>query len=207
MDATFIGGEGPGLRGGRQLGKKTLVGVAIEVHGPRGYGRCRMRVLPNASAASIHPFVTGHVEPGATVVTDAWPSCSGTEALGYTRERHSQRAARLAGGDPYGLLPGVHRVASLANRWLLGTHQGSVGEAHLQAYSDEFVLRSNRRRSCSRGLVFYRIMEPAVGHEPVRYRDLILARRPKRNPPAGRAGWGHPPSLERPPANRPWRAA
>ena len=27
------------------------------------------------------------------------------------------------------------------------------------------------------------------------------------DPPAGRAGWGNPPSLERPPANRPWRVA
>ena len=35
---------------------------------------------------------------------------------------------------PGELLPAVHRVASLAKRWLLGTHQGSVSEAHLQAY-------------------------------------------------------------------------
>jgi hypothetical protein len=27
------------------------------------------------------------------------------------------------------LLPGVHRVASLAKRWLLGTHQGGVKPA------------------------------------------------------------------------------
>jgi len=27
--------------------------------------------------------------------------------------------------------PAVHRVASLAKRWLLGTHQGSVDDAHL----------------------------------------------------------------------------
>jgi len=56
-------------------------------------------------------------------------------------------------------------------------------------------------------MVFYRVLELAVAHEPVRYRDLILNPEPKKNPPAGRPGWGHPPSLERPPANRPWRAA
>jgi len=40
----------------------------------------------------------------------------------------------------------VHRVASLAKRWLLGTHQGSVDNAHLASYLNEFVFRFNRRR-------------------------------------------------------------
>ena len=189
VDETFIGGEEPGLRGGRQKGKKALVTVAVEVREPRGFGRCRMAILPDASAASLHPFLTGHVVAGTTVVTDAWQGYSGIDALGYTCERHSQRAARQAGEDPFAMLPGVHRIASLAKRWLLGTHQGSVDEAHLQAYLDEFVFRFNRRTSRSGGLVFQRVLGLAVGHEPVRYRDLIVVPRPKRNPPAGRAGW------------------
>jgi transposase-like protein len=205
VDETFIGGEEPGLRGGRQKGKKSLVGVAIEVHEPRGFGRCRMAVLADASASSLHGFIAAHLEPGTTVVTDGWTGYIGIDALGYTRERHSQRAARLRGENPHGLLPGVHRVASLAKRWLLGTHQGSVDEAHLQAYLDEFVFRFNRRSSRSRGLVFHRVLDLAVGHEPVRYRDLIVNPQPQKRPPAGGAGWGHPPSLERPSARRPWR--
>ncbi len=206
VDETFIGGEEPGLRGGRQKGKKSLVGVAVEVREPKGFGRCRMAILPDASAKSLHPFVAAHVEPGATVITDGWQGYSGIEVLGYVRDRRSQRAARIRGEDPGQLLPGVHRVASLVKRWLLGTHQGSVDEAHLQAYLDEFVFRFNRRTSRSRGLVFHRVLELAAGHEPVRYRDLVVDPQPKGNPPPGRAGWGHPPSLERPPANRPWRA-
>jgi hypothetical protein len=77
------------------------------------------------------PFVTGHVEPGARVVTDGWTGYHGIDALGYTHEPHSQRAARARGDDPGELLPAVHCVASLAKRWLLGTHQGSVEETHL----------------------------------------------------------------------------
>ncbi len=84
VDETFIGGEEPGLRGGRQKGKKALVAVAVEVREPKGFGRCRMAILADASAASLHPFVTGHVEPGATVITDAWQGYSGIEDLGYT---------------------------------------------------------------------------------------------------------------------------
>ena len=67
VDETFIGGEEPGLSGGRARGKKSLVGVAVEVKQSRGYGRCRMAILADASAASLHPFVTENVEPGATV--------------------------------------------------------------------------------------------------------------------------------------------
>ena len=40
VDETYIGGAEPGLRGGRARGKKTLVGVAVEVTQPRGFGRC-----------------------------------------------------------------------------------------------------------------------------------------------------------------------
>jgi transposase-like protein len=207
VDETYIGGEEPGLRGGRAKGKKSLVGVAVELKEPRGYGRCRMAILADASAASLHPFVTEHVEPGATVITDAWQGYTGIDKLGYTRDRRSQRAARARGDNPGELLPGVHRVASLAKRWLLGTHQGSVDDAHLQSYLNEFVFRFNRRRSRSRGLLFYRVLELAMAHEPVRYRELVLNPQPKGSPPRPPGTRGHPASLERPPAKRPWRAA
>jgi len=207
VDETYIGGEEPGLRGGRARGKKSLVGIAVEVKEPRGIGRCRMAILPDASAAALHPFVTGHVQPGARVITDAWMGYHGLAGLGYVHERRSQRAARARGDDPGKLLPAVHRVASLAKRWLLSTHQGSVEEAHLQSYLDEFVFRFNRRRSRSRGLVFYRLLELAAGHDPVRYRNIVAGKRPRKIPPTPPAKRGHPPSLERPPAERPWRAA
>ena len=207
VDETYIGGEEPGLRGGRAKGKKSLVGVAVEVHQPRGYGRVRMAILAHASAASLHRFVTDNVEPGATVITDAWQGYRGVERLGYTHDRRSQRAARAHGDDPGELLPGVHRVASLAKRWLLGTHQGSVEPAYLQSYLNEFTFRFNRRRSRSRGMVFYRVLELAVGHAPVRYRDLVADSQPKKVRPTPPGGGGHPPSLDRARAARPWRAA
>ena len=68
VDETFMGGEEAGLPGGRARGKKVLVGVAVEVRQPRGYGRCRMEILPDASADSLRPFLTRHVEPGDPVV-------------------------------------------------------------------------------------------------------------------------------------------
>ena len=83
VDETYIGGEEPGLAGGRARGKKVLTGIAVEVREPKGLGRCRMLPLADASAASLHPFVTDHVEPGATVFTDGWQGYHGLEKLGY----------------------------------------------------------------------------------------------------------------------------
>ena len=206
VDETFIGGEEPGLRGGRARGRKSLVGIAVEIMEPKGMGRCRMAILEDASAATLRPFITGRVEPGARIITDAWQGYHGLDGLGYRHERRSQRAARARGEDPGELLPAVHRVASLAKRWLLGTHQGSVDPAHLASYLDEFVFRFNRRRSASRGLVFYRLLELAAAHDPVRYRDLVASQLRLRAPSAPPRSRGRPPSLERPPADRPWRS-
>jgi transposase-like protein len=205
VDETYIGGFESGLADGRARGKKVLVGIAVEVREPTGYGRCRMVPLADASAASLHPFVRDHVEPGARIITDGWRGYLSMEKLGLVHDRRKQRACRASGKDA-GELPAVHRVASLAKRWLLGTHQGAVDEAHLPRYLDEFVFRFNRRHSRSRGMVFFRVLELTVAHTAVRYRDLIVTKRPRAIPPVPPRVWKHPPSLERPPANRPWRS-
>ena len=207
VDETFIGGAEPGLPGGRARGKKVLTAIAVEINEPKGLGRCRMAPLADASAKSLHAFVTDHVEPGSTVITDAWQGYRGLDTLGYVHDRRSQRAARAAGEDPGALLPAVHRVASLIKRWLLGTHQGAVNPAHLPNYMNEFVFRFNHRNSRSRGLVFYRLLQLAVDHEPVRYQQLIATTQPQKTTPTGPVSRGNPPSLERKPANRPWRSA
>ena len=138
-------------------------------------------------------------------MTDGWsayPTIAG-HGTPTSRSTRGPRRRRRGHGE---LLPAVLRIASLCKRWLLGTHQGSVDEAHLPAYLNEFAFRFNRRRSRSRGMVFCRVMELAAGHSPVRYRDLLATSRPRpgQAPPATR---GKPPSLDRPPANRPWRGA
>lgn len=77
-------------------------------------------------------------------------------------------------GDPvHVLMPGVHRIASLLKRWLLGTHQGAVSHRHLDYYLDEYTFRFNRRTSGSRGLLFYRLMQQAVRTPPTYYRRLV----------------------------------
>jgi hypothetical protein len=203
VDETYIGGFEP-WTDGRTPGKKVLIGIAVEVRNPRGIGRCRMQPLVDLSSRSLHPFVADNVESGAKVITDGWDGYRGLDKLGYVHDRRSQRAA-LARGDGH-LLPAAHRVASLAKRWLLGTHHGSADRAHMANYLDEFVFRFNRRGCRSRGMLFYRLLELAVAHGPVRYGHLASGKRPRAVAPVPPKNHGHAPTLERAPADRPWRA-
>jgi len=52
-------------------------------------------------------------------------------------------------------MAGVQRVASLAKRWILETHPGSIQTGQLVAYLEEFVFSFNRRASGSRGMLLY----------------------------------------------------
>ena len=75
--------------------------------------------------------------------------------------------------DASKLLPRVHLVVSLLKRWLVGTHQGAVSHAHLAYYLDEFTFRFNRRRSASRGKLFFRLVEQAVATDPTTYSSMV----------------------------------
>jgi ISXO2-like transposase domain len=123
------------------------------------------------------PFIESAVEPGAIVHTDGWQAYWTVPERGYEHERTIMPAQH----DPaHVLMPGVHRVASLLKRWLLGTHQGSVGPEHLDAYLNEFRFRFNRRGSGRRGLLFYRLLEQGILADPINYRSLIVNPRPGR---------------------------
>jgi len=64
------------------------------------------------------------------------------------------------------VLPGVHLVASLIKRWLIGTLHYRVEEHQLPYYLDEYTFRFNRRAAKSRGLLFYRLLQQAVTTGP-----------------------------------------
>ena len=77
--------------------------------------------------------------------------------------------------------------------------------AHLGDYLAEFVFRFNRCSSRSRGMLFYRVLELGIGHAPVRYRDIVVDAKPKQVRPTPPSTRGHPPSLDWPRADHPWR--
>jgi len=170
VDETFVGGSEKGGKRGRGAERKEIVVIAIELHEPKGFGRVRMRRVPDASGASLLPFVRESIEPGSEVLTDAWRGYNDIMKSGYTRITTNLSDS----GDPaHVLMPGVHRIASLLKRWLLGTHQGAVSGRHLDYYLDEYTFRFNRRASPSRGLLFYRLIQQAVMTTPVSYRQIV----------------------------------
>jgi len=169
VDETYVGGEEEGTKG-RETYKKGIVVIAVEIHRPKGFGRVRIKRVPDASSASLTPFVAEAVEPGSRIHTDGWVGYNDLASHGYKRKV----TILAAGADPaHVLMPGVHRVASLLKRWLLGIHQGAVSNRHLDYYLDEFTFRFNRRTSASRGLLFYRLMQQAAATPTTIYRGLV----------------------------------
>lgn len=149
---------------------QVLVAIAVEVLEPKGFGRIRLRRIEDDSEACVLPFIQASVEPGARVRTDGSAAYRSLNKLGYEH----QRKVMLGSAVPAHVsMAGVHRVASLIKRWILGTHHGSVQPEHLDAYLDEFVFRFNRRTSRSRGLLFYRLLQQALVTEPVTYEAVV----------------------------------
>ena len=168
VDETYIGGEESAP--GRGAVSKSLVVIAAEEAGA-GIGRVRLARIPNASQGVLGSFVAGAVETGSAIHTDGWAGYNGLAGLGY---RHEATTLKGKPADAaVTLLPRVHRVASLLQRWLLGTHQGAVSAEHLNYYLDEFTFRFNRRTSQSRGKLFYRLVQQAVQVAPHPYHTLI----------------------------------
>jgi transposase-like protein len=175
VDETYFGGLEEG-RQGRGHVAKALIVIAVQVDG-HTIGRIRMRVIPDASADSLQGFVKDSIELGSTVHTDAWRGY-----LGLRKEGYDHKVTRR-GADPKKaskLLPRVHRVISLLKRWLLGTHQGAISHQHLEYYLDEFTFRFNRRKSGSRGKLFFRLVEQALATSPEPYH--LIAQRARSSP-------------------------
>jgi transposase-like protein len=156
-------------RRGQSNATKALVAVAVEVLEPKGFGRIRLQRIRAASEPNVVPFVCEAVEPSAHVHTDGSAAYRSLPDEGY---QHTATVMFRARKPAHVTLPGVHRVASLLKRWLLGTHHGAVQPGQLDYYLDEFVFRFNRRTSRSRGLLFYRLLQQAVATGPVTYQHI-----------------------------------
>jgi hypothetical protein len=119
VDETLVGGVEEGVSG-RQTFTKAIVVIAVEVlpaklgTTSRPLGRVRLARVPDAAAASLHPFVLSNVKPGATLLTDSWNGYLGLDGRAYA---HKQVNIKRSGRTGSELLPGVHLVASHLDRW------------------------------------------------------------------------------------------
>jgi transposase-like protein len=169
VDETYVGAREKGLDG-RLVHGKAIVVVAVELREPRGLGRVRMRIVPEATRTHIFDFIEAAVAKGATIRTDGWNLYNTLPDLGYV---HESIAVSRSGSQAHTVLPGVHRVASLLKRWIAGTLHYGISHEHLEYYLDEFTFRFNRRNSTRRGLLFYRLLDQAVHAEPLPFEELV----------------------------------
>jgi len=153
VDEFFIGGQKPGKRG-RGAGGKSIVVAAVERQG-RKIGRIRLQVINDCSSESLKTFIDQNIAAGSYVVTDGW---KGYNSMDPDRYDHHQ-IFLSKNKDRYSCLSGVHLIASLVKRLIIGTFQGRFDPRYLQHYMDEYVFRFNRRKSKNIGKKFMRIVE------------------------------------------------
>jgi transposase-like protein len=167
LDETMIGGATRNSGGG--YGDKVAVMIAIEHNETRRLGRVRLAVADHPGTRQLVDFATTVIEPGSTIRTDGARTLRQLADLGYTHEFTLGYSAP----DQASVLPGVHLVASLLKRWLIGTLHFRVEDQHLPYYLDEYTFRFNRRNAKSRGLLFYRLLEQAVATDPHPLHELL----------------------------------
>lgn len=124
VDEAYLGGPARGPHSGRPRGApkarvnqrdiyKAVVGIAVEVKDPKGFGRVRLRRLADASEAHVLPFVREVIEPGSLVHTDGSFAYRNLTTHGYRHER----TVLLGSPEPAHVsMPAVHRIASLLKR-------------------------------------------------------------------------------------------
>ena len=169
LDETFVGGVSVGNPGAST--DKVPVQIAVERIGPHKLGRVRFAIATRPGSAELVDFGRSAIKPGSTIRTDGLRTLRQLGGLGYTHEYVTSYNAP----DRDEVLPGVHLVASLLKRWLIGTLHYRVSEKHLAYYLDEYAFRFNRRTSTARGMLFYRLLQQAVATDPHPLTELISA--------------------------------
>lgn len=150
---------------------KAMVAIAVEIL-PKGFGRIRIKRLDRGNQENLQSFIQQTVAPGSLVHSDGSGAYRKVQEHGFDHKITVHLGSDIPAHES---MPGVHRVASLLQRWMMGTHHGAVQPSQLDYYLDEFVFRFNRRKSASRGLLFYRLLQQAVVTEPVTYAQVITS--------------------------------
>ena len=174
VDETYLAlterGKHKPSKGFKSNTKKVLVAIAVEILQPKGFGRIRIRRIEKADSTTLVSFIHESIDTRASIHTDGSTVYKKLKDEGYKHRRTVHLGSDIQAHDS---MPGVHQVAALLQRWLLGTHHGAIQPKQLDYYLDEFIFRFNRRTSKSRGLLFYRLLQQAVVTCPVTYKKVI----------------------------------
>jgi hypothetical protein len=150
--------------------------------------RYRRRLSPSARAvasspktsvrtrtvASLHAFVTGHVEPRGNGLSPTYSRATAGSVSSATSTTCAASDRTSLPRKPGPLPLGVHRVSSLAEllAGLQPTRDGGLGAPRQLADGMRAPLQCRKFRS--RGLVLYRALKLAVLHLPARHPDIVV---------------------------------
>jgi transposase-like protein len=149
VDETYIGGKArfmhpwkraAKIKGTGGMDKSAVMGL-LERHGPDGHSRVRVKHVPNVRRKTLAPEVRQHVEPGASVYSDALKSYDGLSDT-YTHQVIDHAEAYVKGRVHTN---GMENFWSLLKRGIKGTYV-SVEPFHLFRYLDEQAYRFNKRK-------------------------------------------------------------
>lgn len=166
FDDAFFGGKGKGTRG-RGAKNKVKVFVAVEAKSKgRKAGRVVMKAVERHDKEHVRGMAREAFDEGITIQTDNSAVYGVLKEMGF-RHEHIQTLPRLRVEK----FPWVHRMISLAKRFILGTYHG-VSQAYFQRYLDEFCYRMNRRYE-GRNIVLSFIFD-CVKSSPIRVSELCI---------------------------------
>lgn len=168
VDETYVGAtREKGLRGGREVGHKTIVGAAVEQRGKRA-GAARLAVLEGITfEEDLGPFVRGAIDAERTTVrTDGLASYRPLSSVGVRHDRWVQGPDRSQSME---ILHWAHLMFANLKAWIRGTFHG-VSKKHMPRYLDEFVYRFNRRGWD--GELFRCVLGRAIQSDPFPYHRL-----------------------------------
>ena len=116
----------------------------------------------------VPKFIDENIETGSNIFTDGWKGYAPLDENDF----HHHKVFQNQADDKDSVLPGVHLVASLVKRVIIGTHQGRFGPEYLQNYLDEYVFRFNRRTSNFIGKKFMRIAQQVTSSTKITWRQI-----------------------------------
>ena len=81
------------------------------------------QILSYQTGSGVPVVLMTDTELGSHVLTDGWAGYDDLPKHGYTRIKMNLSES---GNPAHVIMPGVHRIAALLKRWLLGIHQGGA---------------------------------------------------------------------------------
>lgn len=179
VDETYIGGLARNMHADRKAralkgktgganGKVAVMGL-LERHSKDGHSKVRAAVVPNTRWEPLQAGVRLNVEPGSTVITDAYKSYIGLRQSEFTHQVIDHAEAYVDGQVHTN---GIENFWSLLKRGLKGTYV-AVEPFHLFRYVDEQAFRFNMRKQTDADR-FRDVIDAVVGRR-LTYEQLIAA--------------------------------